>query len=208
MIDLGRIVRVQACCLMVKLHKRPPAEMNSVSQAYSPSTSQPHSSYSQNGWNIWYPTSSSSSTGQKDACPSSSLVSRTMSYAKGHFGSSSPNTSVYGHADKSRYTSGATQLARRSANVAVAISNSNSYTSSTPHPIYQSQLSHGSGISYEFASAPRTEGERYWAYRAIVAEVKLAERMGVRADELERMKEELRRQVGFLLECPVIIRLI
>lgn len=50
--------------------------------------------------------------------------------------------------------------------------------------------------SFEGAPEPRTNAERYWAYRAIVAETKLLEHKGMRKDELEQMREELRQQVS------------
>ncbi|KAL5478544.1 hypothetical protein ACEPAI_2728 [Sanghuangporus weigelae] len=170
---------------MAKLHKRPPGAMSSFPQKHSPSESQGPSWSPSNSWDIWYPSSSNFNTAQKDACPSSSFVSRTMSYARGQL--SSPNN----YAGKSSYVKNMGQLARRPPNAAVA--NTSSHQTS-PHLHYRSSCSYDPAPSYESVPAPRTEEERYWAYRAIVAEVKLAELMGVKADELERLKEELRRQ--------------
>ncbi|KAL5520887.1 hypothetical protein ACEPAF_2890 [Sanghuangporus sanghuang] len=170
---------------MAKLHKRPPGAMSSFPQTHSPSASQGPSLRPSNSWDIWYPSSPNLNTVQKDACPTSSFVSRTMSYARGQI--SSPDN----YARKSSYVNDMTRLFHRSPDAAVANSNPHQIS---PHPHYRSNSSYDPAPSYESVPAPRTEGERYWAYRAIVAEVKLAERMGVRADELERLKEELRRQ--------------
>ncbi|KAL5497763.1 hypothetical protein ACEPAH_2694 [Sanghuangporus vaninii] len=168
---------------MAKLHKRPPGAMHP--QTHSPSASQASSLRPSSSWDIWYPSSSNLNTVQKDACPSSSFVSRTMSYAKGQ------TSSPVNYARKSSYVNDATQIAHRPPSAAIA--NSNSHQTS-PHPHYRPYDSYDPAPSYESVPVPQTEGERYWAYRAIVAEVKLAEHMGVRADELEMSKEELKRQ--------------
>ncbi|KAL5514603.1 hypothetical protein ACEPAG_1919 [Sanghuangporus baumii] len=173
---------------MAKLHKRPPGALSPFPQTHSPSTSQGPSWSPSSSWDIWYPSSSNLNTVQKDACPSSSFVSRTMSYARGQL--SSPNN----FAGKSSYVNDMGQVVRRSQNAAVAATSSHQIL---PHPHYRSHSSYDPAPSFASIPAPRTEGERYWAFRAIVAEVKLAEQMGVRADELERLKEELKRQSKF-----------
>ncbi|EJD01871.1 uncharacterized protein FOMMEDRAFT_168473 [Fomitiporia mediterranea MF3/22] len=118
------------------------------------------------GLGAWYHSSDYSNMYQS-ARPVSSAVSRTMSHARGQ--------ADYVAASSSSPASEMDRLMRRPPASVHQTANMNTYYSS-------------------YVPAPMTETERYWAYRAIVAETKLAEHKGLRTDNLERMKEELRRQ--------------
>ena len=117
--------------------------------------------------------------------PSYPATSRTMAYAKGAISSGRPSPyrdnvkhEVSGALQRRKPSSvlEASQFARRSV------------------PPEESTIVLNSNITY--SNTPSTTSEHYWAYRALTAEVRLAERSGTHTDALQRIKVlDARREV-------------